>query len=411
MNQFKIIRPYVVCFSAALFFAYELMQFHMMNAISPMLMRDLQISAAGFGNLCATYLLADVIFLLPAGIILDHFSPKKVIMFAMSLCVIGTVGFSFAAGLYTASIAHFLSGIGNAFSLLSCIVLVSRWFSIKRQAFIISIVVTIGMLGGVIAQTPFSMLAEAFSWREALLIDAVFGVVILTIIYFFVCDNPESYQKEDKEQRIPFWIGVKQSIINKQNILCGFYTSFMNMPLMVLGAVWGSLYLTQIYSFSLAEASFIVGMICTGTIIGSPIYGYLSDKTMRRKPWMYLGGIVSLLIVLAIISSRDFSIFELIILFLLLGIFSSSQILGYPIITESNPQNLTGTSMGIAAVIIMGFPMFIQSLSGFLLDLSWNGETLAGTPVYSFQGYITSFLIFPLGFIISLVATIFIKSR
>src|SRR5665647_2746589 len=49
----------------------------------------LNLNGTSFGNLCATYLLADVIFLLPAGIILDRFSVKKVILAALSCCVLG----------------------------------------------------------------------------------------------------------------------------------------------------------------------------------------------------------------------------------------------------------------------------------------------------------------------------------
>ncbi|MCK4934110.1 MAG: MFS transporter, partial [Simkaniaceae bacterium] len=90
----KKILPWIVCFSAALFFAYELLQLHVMSPIAPMLMRELGLSATKFGTLSATYLLADVIFLLPAGIILDRFSVRKVIIFALFLCIMGTVGLS-----------------------------------------------------------------------------------------------------------------------------------------------------------------------------------------------------------------------------------------------------------------------------------------------------------------------------
>ena len=148
--------PYIVCFTAALFFAFELMQLHMMNAIAPMVMKDFQLNATNFGLLSSTYLLADVIFLIPAGIILDKFSSRKVILFAMILCVVGTFGFALAPTFPLACLAHFISGIGNAFCFLSCIMLVSRWFEASKQSFIIGLVITVGMFGGFVAQSPFS---------------------------------------------------------------------------------------------------------------------------------------------------------------------------------------------------------------------------------------------------------------
>lgn len=398
--------PYLVCFSASLFFAYELVQFHMMNAISPYLMKDLQMQATSFGELCATYLLADVIFLLPAGILLDRFSTRKVILSALLFCILGTFGFSFAHSFKEAAICHFLSGIGNAFCFLSCMMLIARWFSQEKQALIIGLVITVGMLGAVFAQYPVSLIAELFSWRSALLVDAIIGLFIFALIYLFVHDGP----KPEKElSHISFWQGIKRSVFNLQNVLCGIYTCFMNMPLMVLSAVWGSLFLTQVHGIPLTKASFIASMISMGTIVGSPLYGYLSNKLHAKKPWMFWGSLLSTLIMLLIMFLPHPNDALLTALFFLLGLASSSQVLGYPIITESSPKELTGTSMGIAAVIIMGFPMLIQPLSGLLLDLGWQGTMLNGAPFYSHMNYIVAFSLFPIGFLFSFFSTYLIS--
>ncbi len=402
------IMPYLVCFSAALFFAYELMQMHMMNAIAPFLMRDLAMNGTSFGNLCATYLLADVIFLFPAGIILDRFPTRSVILIALALCIFGTVGFALATSYPLACVCHFFSGIGNAFCFLSCMMLISRWFPAEKQAFIIGLVVTIGMLGGVIAQSPFSYLSELLTWRRALLVDAVFGMFVYGLIFLFVYD-PEKLNQQKIHQEIPFWEGIRRSVFNLQNIFCGLYTCLMNLPLMVIGAVWGSLYLTQIHQVPLTKASFIVSMICMGTIVGSPVFGYFSDKSRLRRPWMAIGAVLSFVVMCLILGLSHLSEGMLILLFFALGLFSSSQILGYPTITESNPKELTGTSMGIAAVIIMGLPMIAQPLSGYLLDLNWTGLVTNGTPIYNASDYLKAFSMFPIGFLIALVANFVIK--
>ena len=61
------LKGWLVCLVAAYFFSYELVQLHMLNAISPMLMKDLNLSTTDFSALCSTYLLADVIFLIQIG--------------------------------------------------------------------------------------------------------------------------------------------------------------------------------------------------------------------------------------------------------------------------------------------------------------------------------------------------------
>jgi len=346
MKFYRIFKPWLICLAAALFFSYELVQMHMLNAISPMLMKDLHLNASSFSYLCVTYLLADVIFLLPAGMILDRFSVRKVILWALFLCIFGTFGFSLSQNLIQASIGHFLSGIGNGFCFLSCMILVSRWFPPHKQAFVVGIVVTIGLLGGVIAQTPFAWLAEMLTWRQTLFIDGLIGLFIFLLIFFVVQDS--SQKKPEGSIQRNFFSDLRFSLSNKQNIFAGVYTGLMNLPLMILGAMWGTLYCHQIHHLSLSKSSFVTSLICLGTIVGSPMIGKMSDRMQRRKPIMIYGSLVSFLIVCLILFQPISSSFlSLATLFFLLGLSTSSQIIGYPVITESNPSYLTGTAMGV----------------------------------------------------------------
>ncbi|MBM3201611.1 MAG: MFS transporter [Chlamydiae bacterium] len=402
-------KKWLVCLSAALFFAYELVQMHMMNSISTMLMRDLHLNATSFGLVSATYLLADVIFLLPAGIILDRYSTRKVILTALFFCILGTLGFGFANSLWFACICHFLSGIGNAFCFLSCMMLVSRWFPREKQAFVVGLMVTIGMLGAVIAQAPFSSLAKIFDWRGALFIDAGIGFGILGLIYAFVKDAPADEIIREKLANAPFWSLVRSSLFNLQNISCGLYTGLMNLPLMIISAVWGSLFLMQVHYIPSETAAFIVSMICMGTIVGSPLFGWISDKMGKRRLPMLLGALSSFVVMMLIIMLPHPSQAILTVLFFLLGLTTSTQVLGYPMITENNPKELTGTSMGVAAVIIMGLAAFIQPLSGKLIDWHWDGKMAGGIPIYSVSDFHTAFMIFPLAFLLSFLLIFLIK--
>lgn len=406
----KMILPWVVCFAASLFFAYELVQLHMLNAIAPMLMKDLSLNATQFGYLSAAYVLADVLFLLPAGVILDRFSTRRVILTALFFCIAGTFGFAFTNSLSQAFLCHFLSGIGNAFCFLSCMMLVARWFPKDKQALIVGLMITMGMLGAFVAQTPFSHLAEQFTWREALLIDGLIGISIMIVVFSFVKDHPSMGHSTNLAQPMkPFWPSVKLALSNRQNIVCGMYTGLMNLPLMVIGAVWGSLFLTQVHYIPLIKASFIVSMIAVGTIFGSPFFGWISDRSGERKPMMFLGAIFSLIVFSMIMFVPFTSINAFLLLFFLLGFVTSSQVIGYPLITESNAPSMTGTSQGVAAVIIMSLAMIAQPLSGFLMDIGWGSVVIDGQPLYSYSDFMRAFAIFPIGFIASFFLVFWIK--
>lgn len=399
---------WAVCLCAGLFFAYELMQFHMLNAISPMLMKDLHLSGSAFGLLGSTYLLADVIFLLPAGILLDRYSPRKIILAALAICVLGTLGFGMSQNFLQACIAHFLSGIGNAFCFLSCIILISRWFALEKQSFVIGVIVTLGMLGGVIAQAPFSYLAEHVNWRNALFIDGAIGVILFGLIFIFVKDGPKKIAHHETE---PFLPALVKCILNKQNIFCGLYTAFTNLPLMVIGAAWGSLFLSQVHGLTLGDASLVAGMICSGTIVGSSLAGYLADYTGQKKRLMFVGAFLSLCVMGAIMILPKASFAQMLFLFFCLGLFSSTQVLGYPLITEKSPAHLTGTSMGVAAVIIMGVAGLAQVLSGKLIDWHWNHTFVDGTPLYQVSDFRNCFMMFPIVLLLSCLILLFIEEK
>ena len=126
---------------------------------------------------------------------------------------------------------------------------------------------------------------------------------------------------------------------------------------------------------------------------------------------MVFGGLSSIVIFMLILLIKSPSEGALTLLFFGLGLLTSSQTLGYPLITENNPKELTGTAMGVAAVIIMGFPALIQPLSGKLLDWSWDGTLIDGTPFYAAGDFQLAFLIFPLGFLAALFALTRVRER
>lgn len=412
LNKVSSLQPWLVCLSAALFFFYEFIQMGMFNSLGGELMREFQIDAAQLGNLSATYFYADVLFLFFAGILLDKISPRKVILSAAVLCVIATVLFALSTNTFMLGFSHFLAGIGNAFCFLSCIKLASRWFPPQRMAFVIGLTVTIAFMGGIVAQTPLTALAQAVGWRHAVLLNALLGVIILVIMYCFIADKPEGTAEDHHaslDKNMPLGNIIRSAVVNKQNWLGGLYTSFLNLPIFLLGDLWGIMYLVQVRHLSHTNASYITSMIFVGTMIGSPIVGWLSDTIGKRRSPMIIGAIISLAIILAIIYAPSLSFHALLLLFLALGFFTSSQIASYPLIAESNPKTITGTATGLASVLIMGGGAVFQPLFGWLMDLNWNGTIVNGMHIYTNADYAWGMAIMPIAFVIGLIASLIIR--
>lgn len=399
---------WLVVFSAALFFFYEFIQMHMFNAISNDLMQVFHVSASELGNLSAMYLYADVVFLLPAGIILDRFSTKKIMLLAMVLCIAGTAFFALSQNFYVAAMCHFLAGIGNAFCFLSCIRLASRWFPSKMLAMIVGLVVTFAMAGGMVAETPLTYLNQWVGWRDALLLNAALGVLIMLIIVLLVRDYPPGYEQQHERQAhqlaaVGFWGSIKMALSNRQNWLAGLFTSFLNLPVMLLCALWGNMFLRQLHGLTSIEASNTVSMIFLGTIIGGPIIGAWSDRIALRRLPMLVGAGLSIITMLSILYTRDLSYHGLLILFLLLGFFTSSQVLAYPVIAESNNRIVTSTATALGSILIMGGAALFQVVFGLIMDSQWQGEFLNGTRLYPDQAFNYALMIFPITMILAVV--------
>lgn len=414
LRQEGSFKAWLICLSAGLFFLYEFFQLNIFDTINSELQIAFNADAVQLGWMSSSYLLADIIFLLPAGMLLDRFSPRKVILAALSVCVLGTLGFALTNSYPLAFFFHFLSGIGNAFCFLSCVMLISRWFPPKRQAFLIGIVVTMAFIGGMLAHAPFAKLNALYGWRHALLMDAVLGGVILLWIYAVVEDRPKGSTVATSDHRDGWLPGFMLAFKNGQNWLAGLYTSFLNLPIMVFGALWGSNYLMSVFSIEKMAASTITANILLGSIIGCPLAGWLSDKSGKRKPIMILGALISLLLMIPLYQNAPLSSLNLHWLFFFLGVATSTQVISYPLVAESNPSKYTGVATGLASVLIMGGAGVAQMIFSSVLQISASQHRIINNLPeaalqYNAADYQKAALLFPIAFFLALLAVLLIK--
>ncbi len=403
-------KAWTVCFCASLYFFYAFIQLNIFNSLDVYLMQEFNIDAVQTGNLSSLYFYANLIFLFPAGLLLDRLSVRRVIIFAMLLMATSTLGFAWSSSLIVTSFCRFFVGVAAAFCFLSCIRLASRWFIPEKLAFVTGVMVTMAMLGGAVAQTPLAVMIAHIGWREAMVVNAMLGYFITGIIFFTVKDYPK---KRDYLSHVASSIGMMKSLWfvmkNIQNWLCGLVTSLLNLPIFILGAMWGFMYLNQVHHLSDTEASYATSMLFLGTILGSPAFGYMSDRLLTRKIPMIAGSIASLITVLMLMYIPGLGLYSIIALFFLLGFFTSAQILSYPLIAAHNPKNMTSSAISIASSCIMISGIIAQPLFGWFMQRHWDYTMMGGHPSYSAQDINNGMLMMPLMFIVGLVLTYWIK--
>lgn len=407
-------QAWVVCLSAALFFLYEFIQLNAFNAINQPLLKTFHIDAGQLGILSSVYFISNVFFLFPAGMLLDRYSARKVILTTLGICITGTLIFAISPW-YTLSLCcRMLTGVGSAFCFLGSIRLASRWFPMKQMALITAVIVSLGMLGGVIAQTPMMLLVEHLGWRNALLCDVLLG----SLIWFVICKNvknfPPNYPIQDKAN-LSSWkqlkISLSQAFTRLPNWLAALYACLLNLPIFVLGAIWGVPYLHQVQHLSLTAASLVTSTLFIGTVVGGPLVGLLSDRSGRRKPLMILGAFLTLALLCLLQWIPTWTFSQLLLLFFAIGVTSSTQILTYPLITAQNPISLTASANSVVSLCCLGSGAIAQPLFGWLLDVNWHGKILHGIPFYTAHDFFYPLLMLPIAAVLGLVMAIAISEK
>ena len=400
-------RAWAVCMVAALYFFYIFVQMTKFNAIGADIMTAFHMGSTGLGALSSAYFWGNVVFLFPAGLMLDRFSTKKILAIVMWVVILCTLLFSYLNNEQTSFFAFFLIGIAGAFGLLIPLRLASRWFPSDKMALVSGLIVTVGFFGAMVSQSPLVWLVNHVGWRAAMQWNAGLGVVLFALMMIVIQDFPQGVTRKISQEQATswsfLWYSIKQAVVNRQNWLFGLYTCLLNLPLFVF-AIFGLLYLQQIQHLSESQAAFIVVVLYFGAMLGSPALGWVSDKMKNRKIPMIVSGLISLALMLGIMYWNNMNIATIYMLFFLLGFFTSAQVITYPVIAESNAEEIVGSGFGMGSTLIMSGGAILVPLFGWLLDLHWGGQIVRGVPVHTLADYRFALWMLPISFIIGIIA-------
>ena len=380
-------RPWIVCFAASLLFFYEFIQGNMFASIADDIMRDFHIQADKMMLLSSAYYLSNVLFLFAAGIMLDRFSAKKTIITAMVGCVLSTFVLAHTHSFYVAFACRFVIGIAT------------RWFSPKQMALVTGAIVTMAMSGGLLAQYPLMTLVHQMGWREALMQVSWLGVLMLVIMMGWMQDKPHNHD-EPVHKKLSMWVITKQSYFNRQTFFAGVYASLMNMAVAIFGAVMGQLYLMQRLDITQEKAAVVNGMLFLGAMVGGPLIGWWSDKLSLR--------LVPLAIALAILYS-PMSPMTMGVLFFLLGLTTSSQVISYALVAEKSRPMMIASSISLVSMLLQGGYIVYQNIFSVVLLSHGGMHMMNGAPVYSLGAYQAATMILPISFLLAFLTLMGLK--
>ena len=150
--------------------------------LSPTLTAEFQLHARDLGLLAGGYFLGFAAIQLPLGTWLDRHGPKKVILWFLSVAVVGCAAFALATSFSMLLAARILCGVGVSACLMAPLTGYRRWFDPRLQLRANSWMLMAGSLGLVGATLPVRWLMPITGWRPLFWLLAAGLLVAMLLI-------------------------------------------------------------------------------------------------------------------------------------------------------------------------------------------------------------------------------------
>jgi MFS family permease len=374
--------PLLGWLTGAMFFFYAWVLRVAPSVMVEELMRDFAVGAAVLGNLSAAYFYGYAGMQIPAGLLLDRFGPRRLIVASTLVCAGGCVLFATGGSLAAVTGGRFLIGASAAFSLVGAMAVAGQWFPAHRFAILSGGAMALGMAGGVFGQAPLRLVMEQSDWRSTNLLLAAGGVALALAALATVRDRWRGAGGVGSALS-----GLGHVLRHRQTWLVALTGLGTSAPLLGFASLWGVPFLETAYALPRTHAATLTSAIFIGWGGGAPFFGWLSDRIGRRKAPLVVGLVLETLALSALIYAPGMPIPVVAALCFLVGFFGSSQIVCFALARENHGPALSGTAIGFVNGMVTGAGALFQPLVGFLLDLAWGGETALGARVYDMGDY------------------------
>src|SRR6478752_682665 len=146
-------------------------------------------------SLLSTFVVLQVVVYagaqVPAGLLLDRFGSKVLIVSGAALMASGQLALAFTESLPVAIAARAVVGLGDAVTFISVLRLVPHWFAPRQVPLLTQLTGICGQLGQVLSAVPFLAVLSSSGWSTAYASAAALGVLSIVLILLVVKNTPD----------------------------------------------------------------------------------------------------------------------------------------------------------------------------------------------------------------------------
>ncbi len=370
-----------------------------------------QTSAASLGVLAATYFYVYTVMQIPTGILADTLGPRRILALGGIVGGAGSFLFGFAPSLDLALLGRTLVGLGVSVTFIAMLKLVAVWFEENRFATIVGICMLIGNLGSVLAGAPLSALAQATGWRGVFIGVGAVSLTLSVLCWLIVRDSPAALAAghQSRFDRTAVLNSLLAVLRNRSTWPTLLVNTGMSGAFFTFAGLWATPYLMQVHGMPRQVAASHLSLWFGGFAVGCLLVGSLSDRLGRRKPVLIAASHFYVLLWLIWLSGVTMPLPLSYALFGLMGLTTAGFSLSWACAKEVNPPLLAGMSTSVANIGGFLAGALLQPLFGWVMDLGWQGEMVAGVRVYDVATWRHGVLVVTLCAVLGALASWWIK--
>jgi predicted MFS family arabinose efflux permease len=329
---------------------------------------------------CGVYVLMQV----PAGILVDRFSPRRTLTIAAALMATAQILMATTTVYPVALLARTILGCGDALAFVSVLRFAALHIAPKRYPLIVSLTSIAGFLGNILATLPLTLVLHSAGWTATFLgagaLSIVSGVLVAGLVPGSDRERRTSRRTtEDVTAALTRVRATVRSVWAVPGTRLAFWTHSCTMSTaMVFGILWGLPYLVESQGMSKAAASsllllLVVGGVCFTLVVGAVIaaWPYIRIPLATSCAAMILA---SWLILLFAFTPGHVPLAVIVVHVIVLSTGGPASTICFTLVRQYNrPENI-GTAVGVVNVggwtattvgaIAMGWALDLQGSSG-----------------------------------------------
>lgn len=347
-NKLGITGP--VMMYVVMFLAYTLKNFHSYatSMTASLLQTDLGLTAAQVSLYIAAYTWTNAIVQLPAGIVCDRWSAKKLLGFSYIAAAVGCLLVAYSGSLAGIVIGRVILTVGISFVFNVCSRHIAAWNTAGGYRRANSLMMTFGKIGGLLATTPLVLMIGSVGWKNTFGIIALVSILVAAGAFVFVVDKKETLNKEPNGM----FTAIGKLIKTKGFWMFCSAGALVGMTVPMIFSAWGGTFLTQGLGLDPTLSSTVILCGNLASCVGGITVAVICKKVAPKPLVVGSYAITVVLVAVMAIFINQLTAPAMFVIFILMGfVFYTSTTTVYSLMRDMCSVKYIGGFMGASNFI------------------------------------------------------------